>query len=79
MPWDSWKIIFHEQSFAVYMDQGKHYKLSVIIPCFNEEGTISHCVERLRQISDEQVSLEIIIVDDGSTDRSLVIAQELAR
>ena len=61
------------------MDQGKHYNLSVIIPCFNEEGTISYCVERLRQISDEQVSLEIIIVDDGSTDKSFIIAQELAR
>ncbi len=61
------------------MDQRKHYLLSVIIPCFNEEETVSRCVNRLRQISDEQVSLEIIIVDDGSTDRSLVIAQELAR
>ncbi len=61
------------------MDQGKHYSLSVIIPCFNEEKTVSRCVERLRQISDEQVSLEIFIVDDGSTDNSLVIAQELAR
>ena len=61
------------------LNRSKHYSLSVIIPCYNEEQTLSQCVVRLLQISDEQVSLEIIIVDDGSTDRSLVIAQELAR
>ncbi len=61
------------------MDQGKHYSLSVIIPCFNEEETVSHSVERLLQISDQRVSLEIFIVDDGSTDNSYAIAQELAR
>ena len=36
-------------------------------------------MERLGQISDEQIRLEIIIVEDGSTDKSLVIAQELAQ
>ena len=61
------------------LNRSKHYSLSVIIPCYNEEQTLSQCVVRLLQISDEQVSLEIIIVDDGSTDKSLIIAQELAR
>ena len=36
-------------------------------------------MERLGQISDEQIRLEIIIVEDGSTDKSPAIAQELAR
>ena len=39
--------------------------LSVIIPVYNEERTISEIVERVRR---EPTEKEIIIVDDGSTD-----------
>ena len=52
-------------------------KLSIIIPCFNEEKTLKKCVERVLEIADENLSLEIIIVDDFSSDRSLLIAYEL--
>ena len=52
-------------------------KLSIIIPCFNEEKTLQECLERVMEITDEHLSLEIIIVDDNSTDRSLSIAREL--
>ena len=44
--------------------------LSVVIPCYNEEATLAHCVERVRAIADDALSLEIIIVDDASEDRS---------
>jgi len=53
-------------------------KLSVIIPCFNEANTLLPCVEKVRCIADENLSLEIIIVDDHSTDASLQIAKDLA-
>jgi dolichol-phosphate mannosyltransferase len=52
--------------------------LSVVIPCFNEEHTLARCLERLIEITDETLSLEIVIVDDCSTDRSLAVARELA-
>jgi glycosyltransferase involved in cell wall biosynthesis len=42
-------------------------KLSVIIPVFNEEQTIQ---EILRQVRAVGLAYEIIIVDDGSTDRT---------
>jgi len=54
-------------------------KLSVIIPCFNEESTLQRCVERVMDISDETLSLEIIIVDDASTDKSLAVGRDLER
>lgn len=41
-------------------------KLSVIIPCFNEASTIRTAVNRVK--ATPIASLEIIIVDDGSTD-----------
>ena len=40
--------------------------LSVIIPCFNEERTIQEVVKRIKNVGID--NLEIIIVDDGSTD-----------
>ena len=52
-------------------------KLSIVIPCYNEVKTLKNCVERVLELADESLLLEIIIVDDGSNDGSLLIAQEL--
>src|SRR5215475_7171300 len=41
-------------------------KLSVVIPCYNEQSTIEAVVEAVRSAPVKDV--EIIIVDDGSTD-----------
>ncbi len=53
--------------------------LSVVIPCFNEARTLRQCIAKLLTISDPGLSLELIIVDDGSTDESRSVAQALAR
>ncbi len=53
--------------------------LSIVIPCFNESSTLKCCVEKVLEIQDSDVSLEIVIVDDSSTDNSRDIARELAR
>lgn len=49
-------------------------KLSVIIPTYNEEKVISECLESL----DKQTwkNKEIIVVDDGSTDKTFHIIRE---
>jgi len=50
---------------------------SVIVPCFNAEKTI---IATLASIQDQTCSdLEIICVDDGSTDRTRVLLADLAR
>jgi dolichol-phosphate mannosyltransferase len=49
-------------------------KLSVIVPAFNEEQTIAILLQRLRQV--RQSDWQIIVVDDGSTDRTREILQE---
>ena len=45
-------------------------KISVIIPTFNEENTIIELLKRVKKQSDEGSNLEVIVVDDCSTDNS---------
>lgn len=61
------------------MDSYKKTKLSVVVPCYNEEKTLKRCIERLLAIEGEDLELEVIIVDDASTDNSFSVAEELAR
>lgn len=43
-------------------------KLSIIIPAFNEEKTIELLLEKLTRLSLPDITTDIIVVDDGSTD-----------
>ena len=49
--------------------------LSVVVPCFNERATVREILSRVLAVP---VSKEIIVVDDGSTDGSAAIVEELA-
>jgi glycosyltransferase involved in cell wall biosynthesis len=51
-------------------------KLSVVIPVYNEEATLAEIVRRVQATPFEK---EIVLVDDGSRDRSRAIMEELAR
>jgi glycosyltransferase involved in cell wall biosynthesis len=55
------------------------FTVSLIIPCYNEAQTLEQCVQKVMTIAENQpFSLELIIVDDCSSDDSLAIANELA-
>lgn len=53
--------------------------LSVIVPLYNEASTLEDCIQRLLEIEDEELSLEVIIVDDHSNDESLSVAHSIAQ
>jgi dolichol-phosphate mannosyltransferase len=59
-------------------EQGKPVKFSIVVPCYNEERTIGRCLQRILSIQNDYLQLEIIVVDDCSTDRSLFLAREMA-
>jgi glycosyltransferase involved in cell wall biosynthesis len=51
-------------------------KVSVIVPARNEEASLAACLQSL--VAQTGVSREIIVVDDGSTDRTRAIAESFA-
>ena len=51
-------------------------KLIIQIPCLNEEKTLPATLQDLPQQIDGVDSIEILVIDDGSTDRTLAVAQE---
>ena len=53
-------------------------KISVIIPCYNEEHTILKVIKSVHE-SLNRYEYEIILVDDGSTDNSKVLLDEHSR
>lgn len=53
-------------------------RLSVIIPCYNERHTLREIVRRVLAARPEGFDLEIVAVDDASTDGSGRILEELA-
>jgi glycosyltransferase involved in cell wall biosynthesis len=56
----------------------KRVRLSVVVPCYNEARTLRVCLERLVAIQDESLEIEVIVVDDCSTDESVSIARKFA-
>jgi len=52
-------------------------KLSVIVPVFDERNTVVEIVRRMRVV-DLPVDLEIVMVDDGSTDGTRDVLRQLA-
>lgn len=61
-----------------YGYQGVAMELTILMPCLNEERTLPRCIQEARYfLESNDVSGEILIADNGSTDRSIDIAFEL--
>ena len=59
---------------------GRDASISLFFPVYNDEATVRQVTEKGMKVCREIVyAFEIIIVDDGSPDRSGEIADELAR
>jgi len=52
-------------------------EVSIIIPAYNEEGAVGETLDQVKEAMDQSgFAYEIIVVDDGSTDRTAQIARE---
>jgi dolichyl-phosphate beta-glucosyltransferase len=54
--------------------------LSIIIPAHNEESRLPRTLEQIFQfLSQQSYTAEVVVVENGSSDRTLELAQEFAR
>lgn len=61
------------------MDLKSIRKLSIIIPCYNEERTLGLIVEEVMAADTGDTAKEVIIIDDHSRDDSVKIAEKLQK
>ena len=60
-------------------------KISIVIPCYNEEEILPLTLERLNKLSNEWISrddlteIEFVFVDDGSQDRTYDLLTETSK
>ena len=53
-------------------------ELTIIMPCYNEEDSIQKCIEQAKSFLErENISGEILVINDGSTDSSPKIASAM--
>jgi len=52
--------------------------LSVVIPCYNEQNTLAEVIAKVTAAKTSGLAMEVIIIDDCSSDKSWEIAQNLA-
>ncbi len=50
--------------------------LTVLVPAYNEEATILGILERVGEQKIDGVNIEILVVDDGSTDRTVKLLEQ---
>jgi glycosyltransferase involved in cell wall biosynthesis len=52
-------------------------EISIILPCLNEEKSISKCLDEIKQtISYNSLNSEVVIIDNNSTDNTVDIAEK---
>lgn len=57
---------------------GQQPDVTVIVPAYNAEARISACIESVCAHQDLDLDIELLVIDDGSTDRTPEILAELA-
>lgn len=58
-------------------DNESEIELSIVMPCLNEEKTVGNCVSQAKSFLETwKVKGEVIVADNGSTDRSIDVAEK---
>jgi cellulose synthase/poly-beta-1,6-N-acetylglucosamine synthase-like glycosyltransferase len=70
---------FMKRSHWVINRQGSSLFLSIVIPAYNEESRLPQTLPQVAKFVEAQdYDAEVLVVDDGSTDRTTEIVEEIA-
>ncbi len=64
------RLAIQEENAWVAQGVKKYPTVSIIVPCWNEENTVSKTIHSLLSLDYPKDKLKIMIVDDGSTDKT---------
>lgn len=54
-------------------------KISIVVPVYNEEKTIGIILKKLYDVDFKNIKLEVVVINDGSNDRSLEVLNNLKK
>jgi dolichol-phosphate mannosyltransferase len=54
----------------------QHKKITIIVPCWNEEESLPHLYERLHKLVFDRTGWEVLFVNDGSYDRTAELLEQ---
>ena len=64
---------------AVPLDRARRHSVSFVLPAYNEEGNITRAIESTVSVARRHChEFEVIVVDDGSNDRTATLVEECA-
>ena len=62
-----------------YPKSNRRYKVSVLIPAYNEEESINETIKHIMALDYPKPLLDIIVINDGSTDKTSEIVKSLIK
>ena len=54
-------------------------QISVVVPLYNEEESLPHLIDWIKKVLADKFSFEVLLVDDGSKDKSWEVIEQLVR
>src|ERR1700692_4809219 len=68
----------NHQPVAMPVQEFESFEVSVVMPCLNEAETLETCIGKaLRALREANITGEVIVADNGSTDGSIEIAERM--
>lgn len=72
--------IFRNRHSLYLPPQTKQFPtVSILVPCYNEEKTISKTIQSLLALDYPQDKLHILVIDDGSKDKTFAVAKQFEK
>lgn len=71
--------IRNRKKFFSYIEPKKEYSITILIPTYNEQDNIKQTINHVMQLDYPKEKLEVIVINDGSTDKTKEIVKKLLK